>query len=142
MKITSDRWHMISIPVMAAIMAYLALGDLMRHTTGGLVVGSLTLWNIFVMTASLFWWWPRRRAFQAAVKKPPRRAGMVVMSSIVASALASVGLMLGGIALLEQDSLGLQVPGVMLLVLAALMFPGWSVWFIRWTIRRTNAASV
>jgi hypothetical protein len=141
MKITSDRWHMVSIPLMAAIMLYFAAGDFNRHTTGSLVAASFMLWNAAWVVAFYVWWWPRRQAVQPVITKRAPRARIILMSSILASALISAGLMVGGIGLLEQDILGLQILGILLLVCAALVLPVWFLWLIRWSIRRSGAAT-
>jgi len=141
MKITSERWQIISLPIILLGILYIVAGRFSRHTTGDLVVASLTLWDAVVLITFYLWWWPRRRAFQAAIGRPPARARILLLSSILASAVASVGLMLAGISLLEQNSLGLQITGSLLLILVALVLPGWSLWFFRWTSRRTNAAA-
>jgi hypothetical protein len=142
MKITSERWQIISLPIILLGILYIVAGRFSRHTTGDLVVASLTSWDAVVLITFYLWWWPMRRAFQAGIGRPPPRARILLLSSILASAVSSVGLMLAGIGLLEQDGLGLQILGGLLLILAALILPGWSLWLIRWTSRRMNTAVV
>ena len=142
MKIASDRWQILSLVIMLVALSYFAAGRFSRHTTGDLVVASLLLWDAVVPIPLYLWWWPRRRALQAAIKKPPLRARMLLLSSILASAVASAGLMIVGIGLLEQDSLELQIFGGLLLAIVSLVVPGWTLWFFRLASRRTNAAAV
>ena len=142
MKIASDRWQILSLAIMLVAVLYLAAGRFSRHTTGDLAWASLTLWNAIVFIPFYLWWWPRRRALQAVIKKPLLRARMLLLSAILASAVASVGLMIVGIGLLEQNSLGLQILGGLLLAIVSLVLPGWGLWFFRSASRRLDPATV
>lgn len=142
MRMTSDRWQILSAAILLVGFLYFAAEDFSRHSTRDLAWGSITLWNIFVIALSYLWWWPRRRAFQAAIKKPSRQSRILMLSSILASALASVVLVMVGVGLLEQGDLGLQVMGVLLLVIASLLVPGWTLWFYLRAGRAGRASSL
>ena len=64
------------------------------------------------------------------------------MSSLLAAVVALLGLMFAGTNLLEQDSLRSHIVGVLLLIVAALVLPGWTLWFYRRLIHRSGVASV
>ena len=64
------------------------------------------------------------------------------MSSLLAAVVALLGLMFGGTNLLEQHGLGSHILGVVLLIAAALVLPGWTLWFYRRLIHRSGVASV
>jgi len=140
MSTASDRWLIVSLPIMLVALLYFGAGAFTRHTTGDLAWGSLTLWNIVVTILLCLWSWPRRRVLEAAMKKAPLRARMLVLSAILASAVASTSLMIVGISLLEENSLGLQILGGLPLAVAALVLPGWALWFLRWTGRWLDPA--
>jgi hypothetical protein len=137
--IRSERWQTICAVGVLVGLLYFAAEDLNRGSTGDLVSGSITLWNVCLIVLSYLWWWPRRRTLETAIKKRNR---IVLMLSLLAAIVAFLGLMFGGTACLEQDSLGFQVLGIVLAVMAALVLPVWSLWFYRRLLRTSSPAGV
>lgn len=138
MKITSDRWQIISTPLIAAMMLYFAAEAFGRSTTRDFAWGSLLLWNAIVIFASYLWWLARRKSIQTTTRKLAPGTRTRLLGALLGSMVISVGGFMVGVRLLEQDSLGLQVLGGLLLAAAALVVPGWVVRDFRFARRRTN----
>jgi hypothetical protein len=141
MKITPERWRAISTPLIALFMVYFAADAFGHDTTNGLAWGSLLLWNSVVIFASYLWWLARRRSIQSATRKLAPGARTRLLGALGGSAAVFVGGCLVGVRLLEQDSLGLQALGILLLVIAALMVPAWAVWDLRLAGGRTKGST-
>jgi hypothetical protein len=141
MKITSDRWQMISTPLIAAMMLYFAAEAFGRDTTSGLAWGSLLLWNAIVIFASYLWWWARHRSIQTTTRKLAPGIRTRLLGALLGSVIVLVGGFMVGVRLLEQDSLGLQILGGVLLTIAAMMAPAWVWRDLRLTSRGTNAST-
>ena len=142
MKITSDRWQILSSAIVLVGMSYFAAEAFSRGAIRDLIWGSLLLWNAIWLIPSYWWWWPRRQAVQAAMGKPPAHSRIRVLSAVLASGVALGASPMVVAHMLEQNSLGLQVLGGLLLAIVSLVAPGWALWSYRWARRRMNAAAV
>ena len=112
-----------------------------RHTTRNLVWASIGVWDLIVVFALYLWWWSRRGTIGAVITGPSRRARMLLLLAVLTSGLASGALVAVGVRLLEQDSLGPQVVGVLPLAIVCLVVPGWALWFYLWASRARRASS-
>jgi hypothetical protein len=142
MKITSDRWQIVSAAIILVGMLWFAKEAFSRGAVHDVAWGGFLLWNALWFIPFYWWWWPRRQAVQAATKEAASPGPMLRLAAVAASGLAGAALPLVGGRLLEQDGLGLQVLGGVLLAVASLIAPGWCVWSIRWWTGRTTAPTV
>jgi len=138
MKITSDRWQILSSAIVLVGMLYFAAEAFSRGATRDLAWGSLLLWNSIWLIPS-FWWWRRNgQSVQAAMGAVPLRARILV----IPGGLTIGGLSVVGGHLLEQNSLGIQVLGGVLFGIASLALPAWFLWTYRLARRSMNAETV
>lgn len=127
MKTTSDRWHTVSTPLIAVLMLYLAVDAFGRDTTHDLAWGSLLVWNSLVILVSYVWLRVGRRSVGATIRNLSPGSRTRLIASMLGSMVVFVAASMVGTRLLEQDGLGLQILGGILLAIAAGMVPAWTL---------------